>query len=496
MSKPLRPHQERALLDLRQAIIGGARRVMLQLPTGAGKTRVAAEIVKGARSRGNRVLFTVPATGLIDQTMTAFRAEGIEEIGIIQADHPLTDPSQPVQVASVQTLRSRGIPAADVVVIDEAHRWFDLFETWMADPAWGRVPFIGLSATPWAVGLGRHYEHLIVGATALEMINAGVLSPFRVFASAHPDLTGVRTKAGDFHEGDLSKAMDRPELVAAVVGAWQRLGKGLPTLCFAVDRAHAKSLQLAFEAAGVAAGYVDANTTRGERDRIRDAFHAGALQVVVNIGTLTTGVDWDVRCVLLARPTKSEMLFVQIVGRGLRTAPGKNDCLILDCSDTHRRLGFVTDIQHDALDAGDRRLKADARSRPLPRECPTCGRLRPHREPVCPNCGTPLTQAEAAELVRLEEHEARLARAERQRWYSMLLHVAEARDYKRAWANFVFKARFGDKPNGLRRRPCPPDKEVQAFVRENLTRYAEEQNRARRGPQDDVSANQHNSLAG
>lgn len=138
--------------------------------------------LKGALSKGNRVVFVVPAISLIDQTVRAFLGEGIEGIGVIQADHSMTDAAAAVQVASVQTLQRRALPAADVVVIDEAHRWFALFGSWMADPAWASIPFIGLSATPWAEGLGRHYESLIIAATLGEMIQAGVLSPFRVFA--------------------------------------------------------------------------------------------------------------------------------------------------------------------------------------------------------------------------------------------------------------------------------------------------------------------------
>src|SRR5439155_12036812 len=102
----------------------------------------------------------------------------------------------------------------------------------------------------------------------------------------------------------------------------------------------------------IPAEYIDCYTEAPERKAIAERFHAGEVKVVCNVGCLTTGVDWDVRCIILARPTRSEMLYVQLVGRGLRTADGKTEALILDHSDNHVRLGFVTDIHYDELDQG------------------------------------------------------------------------------------------------------------------------------------------------
>jgi hypothetical protein len=194
MNKALRPHQERALTLLRQSLGSRKRRPMLQAPTGFGKTLLAAAVVDGARRKGKRVIFVVPALSLIDQTVQAFGEEGIVEVGV--GFHELSDFNQPVQVASVQTLMRRKIPAADVVVIDEAHRWFDFYGKWMSDPEWAKVPFIGLSATPWTKGLGKHYDDLLIAATTRDLIDAGYLSQFRVFAPSHPDLGAVRTVRG------------------------------------------------------------------------------------------------------------------------------------------------------------------------------------------------------------------------------------------------------------------------------------------------------------
>ena len=152
--RPLRPHQERSLEALRHSLASGHRRPMLQAPTGFGKTLTAAHIIQRALNKANRCIFTVPALSLIDQTVDAFEAEGIDCVGVVQADHDRTDPTQPVQVCSVQTLMRRSKPDAALVLVDEAHLAFKGVHDWMADPDWAKVPFIGLSATPWTRGLG------------------------------------------------------------------------------------------------------------------------------------------------------------------------------------------------------------------------------------------------------------------------------------------------------------------------------------------------------
>src|SRR5690606_24671861 len=130
--RPLRPHQRKAMRLLRESLIAGNKRTVLQMPTGAGKTRTAAEIINGALAKGNRVCFTVPAISLIDQTVEAFQQEGIDWLGVIQANHPRTDYGAPVQIASVQTLAARSLDVdCDVVVVDECHLRFKVISDWI-----------------------------------------------------------------------------------------------------------------------------------------------------------------------------------------------------------------------------------------------------------------------------------------------------------------------------------------------------------------------------
>lgn len=457
MFTTLRPHQQDAIDNVRQAYREGHRRIVLQAPTGAGKTLMGTAMIYAALQKGGRVIFTVPAISLINQTVLALRKEGIEEVGVMQADHEMTNGDMPVQVCSVQTLSRRKIPEATMVIIDECHVWFQMYGQWMLDPQWKDVPFIGLSATPWTKGLGAWYSKLIIGTTTKELIAEGVLSDFKVFAPYSPDLSEVRTQAGDYVVTDLAKVMNTNTLVADAVETWKRRAEGRPTLVFAVDCAHAQALQRHFIAAGIPADYQDANTKMDVRTAIRSRFHDGSVKVVVNVGTLTTGVDWDVRCIQFCRPTRSEMLFVQIIGRGLRTAPGKDHCLILDHSDNHFRLGFVTDIVHDELHDG-KEPAAKEKAIDLPKVCRGCGALIPPRTPVCPHCGFKAEPRNGmlcfadGELVELErkQREQRehvkvidiIAGYGKQAVFSQFLHIARSRGYKDGWAKNKYREVF------------------------------------------------------
>ena len=475
--KPLRDYQQEALDAVRASVGQGIRRLCLQAPTGSGKTVLAAAIVAGAQSKGNRLTFVVPSISLIDQTVEMFAAQGIRDnIGVIQADHPLTDWAKPIQVASIQTIKSRGVyPESKAVIIDECHtlhqehvRWMGHLDKETGKPVgcpggWENVPFIGLSATPWTRGLGRFFQTLQVMSTTSELIKEGYLSPFQVFASDHPDLSKVKTRGadGDYVETDLSVVMNDKALTANIIKTWTEKWGRDKTLLFAVDCAHAKALQARFLEAGVSCAYQDAQTPRKERQAIKDAFHRGEYRVIANVGTLTTGVDFDVRCLILARPTRSEILLVQIIGRALRTAPGKDKAIILDHTSTTERLGLVTDIHHEYLNGGrfDDANKV-IRHPPLPKPCPKCTCLIPVGVKTCPSCGferkAPVSGIYEKEGVLVpftgtfrkkgDRRAPTYTMEEKARFYAQLKGYALEKGYRSGWAFYKYKEKFNAEP--------------------------------------------------
>lgn len=481
MEHKLRDYQEKAIQSLRNELAAGKKRIVLQIPTGGGKTAVAGSIIRNALGKNRRAIFTVPALSLITQTIDSFKRDGIREIGVMQGRHELTNRDQPVQICSVQTLSRRFIPEADLVMIDECHVVYDLYQRWFTDPAWAHIPIIGLSATPWTKGLGKLYQSLVIGTTTQELIDSGYLSQFRVFAPSHVDLSAVRTVAGDYDLDGLDKAMNTAKLTADIVETWIERGEGRPTLCFAVNRAHAQNLCDAFNRAGIPAAYVDGETPLDERDELAQDFRAGKYRIICNVGVMTTGVDLPfVSCLILARPTKSEMLYCQIVGRGLRPAAGKTDCIILDHSDTTQRLGFVTDIIHYELSMGKKRDGGEQKKRdePLPKECPKCTYLRPARMKVCPNCGfeaKPQANVFTADGVLSElrgkgknkSYDDGLTPYEqREKFYRELLGLALERGYQSGWAYHQFKEKYKEGPDkAFNRNPLAPSDKTISWVK-------------------------------
>lgn len=478
--KTLRKHQRRAIDLIRSSLGKGNRRVVCQGPTGFGKTLTAAKIIEGALDKGNRVIFTAPAISLIDQTVDAFENEGIRNIGVMQANHPRTDPWARVQIASVQTLAQREIPEASLVIVDECHIRSRVIERMMDERE--DVFFIGLSATPWAKGMGLRWQDLVIPVTIGELIEDGYLSKFRVFAPDVPDLSGVKTVAGDYHEGESAAVMEGKALMASVVETWLAKGDNRPTLLFGVNRAHAKALAEDFERAGVSTAYVDAFTDVVERKLIERRFRSGEVKIACSVRTLTTGIDWPVSCIIDAAPTKSIMLHVQKIGRGLRVNDGTEDLLVLDHAGNSLRNGLVTDIHRDRLDTtapGERQVAE--RKEKLPKECGNCAAL--HTGLTCPFCGherkpVPGVETVDGELIELTPGKPKATREDKQRFYGMALWIARQRGYARGWAANKYREKFDVWPRGLDEITTEPD---QAFLNWEKSRRIAWANRKQKG---------------
>lgn len=479
----LRPHQTKAIEMLRQSIGLGNKRVVLQAGTGFGKTITAAKIIESALAKGKRVLFTVPRLSLVDQTVTEFMREGITDIGVIQANHPRTNALARVQVASVQTLARRDVGTDfGLVLVDEAHETFEIITKMMADMP--DVHFVGLSATPWAKGMGLIWQDLVQPITLGELIDGGFLSKFTAYAPDIPDLSGVKTIAGDYAEGETAEVMAGKALMASVVQTWLEKGENRPTLLFGVNCAHARQMYDQFLAAGVSAGYCDAQVDSVERQILGRRFRSGEIRVACSVRTLTTGIDWPVSCIIDAAPTKSEMLHVQKIGRGLRINPGTEDLIILDHAGNSLRLGLVTDIHHTTLDGTPKGEKQERKPKAekLPKECANCGALSAMR--VCPFCGherKPVSGVDTidGELVAIGKKAKPPSMADKQAFWSMALWLDRDRRRDGKLAKGLYKGRFGVWPKGLDSKMICPDPAFMNYEKSSRIAYAKRREAAK-----------------
>lgn len=482
----LRPYQAAAVQNCRHSMAGGAQRIILCSPTGSGKTEIGMAFVKAARAKGNRVAFLCNRIHLVAQASRRFHKAGISH-GIIQGSNT-REVWAPVLVASIQTVARRGLPEVDLLIIDEAHAVAgskDFREVIRL----AKCPVIGLSATPYARGLGKQYaelggalfEQMVVAATIPELIADGFLVDVDVYAPAEPDMTGIKQTRNafgemDYSDADVARAVNKPELVGDIVKHWLRLAKGTPTVCFASNIAHSRHIVQQFIAAGVPAQHIDCYSSDDERAAILERIETGETLVLSNVGILAEGWDFPAcRTLILARPTRSLIRYIQMAGRVLRPFAGKERALILDHSGSVSRLGFPTDDFPLELDDGTpRKSGSGERSEKLPKACPSCSYMKPAGMHQCPVCGfAPAKQSDVevadGELVPLKRKAPKL---EKQAFYSQLIAIAEAKGYRDGWIAHKYREYFGVWPRGLQDEAAPPTKEVLDFLKHLQIRHA------------------------
>ena len=449
----LRSYQLQAIASVRIAVMQ-ASKALLVMPTGSGKTVVFSEICRLANDKGKKVLILVHRRELVTQASDKLKKAGVEH-GIIAAGF---DPSDhPVQVASVQTLIRRlnsGTFTPDLIIIDEAHH--------AVAGSWDKIighftdaKIIGVTATPSRLdgrGLGSHFSTLVSGPSVEQLTKLGFLSQHRVFAPpVIADLSNVKTRAGDYANDQLSQAMDRPTVTGDAVSHYRRLADGLPAIAFCCSIAHATSVCASFNAAGYRAKLVTGNMPMEERDEAISGLADGRTQVLCSVDVVSEGTDVPaVSAAILLRPTQSEALYLQQVGRILRPQPGKI-AIVLDHVGSTLKHGFVDDLRHWSLNSKPKRKKNEEPA-PSVRQCPMCfAAFKP--QPTCPCCGfefpvkpkRQLTQREGElkEMRRQDAIERREKRQEigRARTLPELLALAKKKGYKPGWAYKIFYGR-------------------------------------------------------
>jgi hypothetical protein len=230
-------YQTDAVTEIRSQILSGRKRILLVAPTGCGKGTIATWMIHRAVARGSRILFLVNRRELVKDTSRRLDRLGVDH-GIIMGNHPRRKPWLHVHIASIDTLQRRDpLPPADLIFVDECH--------FAISPIWRKVldryscPVIGMTATPVRAdgrGLGEFFDAMVSGPVDVsELMSRNFLVRARIFAPSAPDLTGVAVSHGEYNQKQLARVVDGSKIIGDVVQHWMKLGRGRPTVAFAVS---------------------------------------------------------------------------------------------------------------------------------------------------------------------------------------------------------------------------------------------------------------------
>lgn len=439
----LRDYEARAVRVL-PGLLNVHRRVVAVAPTGSGKTVIAAALIR--KMTEARVLWLAHRIELLNQACEQLEAAGVprKDIGLMSGSKT-TNANARLLVAGVGMFRHRMIPNVDMFVVDEAHHvaatsYREILEV-KKDPC-----LLGLTATPWRLDgepLGDVFKHMHVMAEPVDLIAEGFIRKAKVYscldkAGARALTKGLTTSGGDWSRNKLEKVMRKAKLMGDVVSEWKRLAEGLATLVFATTVAHGEDIRKRFLAARISCEIVSWETHAKQRTATLNRLRVGETLVVVNVAVFTEGLDCPpVKCVIVARPTKSLTLWRQMLGRASRPH-GDAKPVALDHAGNVWRLGLAEAEVPWSLD-GRVRLVGNA---PV-KKCIACEEMIPISAKNCPECGaeqpTDDGQLEErnAELRRVKEREAAIAEARKR-----VEKIAKEKGAPKAWSEKVLQEMF------------------------------------------------------
>lgn len=482
MKVVLRDYQDKAVHDIRLAF-RQHKRVILVLATGAGKTVVFSHIAMNAAAKGRKVLILAHRDQLIKQASRKLNDNSLRH-GIIMAGYT-PDYAASVQLASVQTLVRRLDKVRfkpDLIVIDECHlsaaaSYLKVLE------AFPDALVLGVTGSPCRLDnkpLGREfggvYDFMVTGISIRQLIERGFLVRPSVYAPAEQiDLSGIKKSMGDYKTDELAAVVDKPKLIGDAVDQYQKICPGVPAVAWCVTVQHAQHVADEFNARGINAVMLCGDHDTAYRDDTLKKLATGEVQVVTFVGILVEGVDVpEIGAVLMLRPTMSLASYLQVIGRGLRPAPGKDCCYVLDHAGLSFKHGLADEEREWSLDWGEKKKAGKKKVSDAPvdviqcKGCyavfsPDAGKLAAERkravEPsftaacCCPNCGkiveTKIRKLEQqdGELQEITPEMAERMRKNKQREVHSartledLLRVAAQRGYSAGWAQQVFNSR-------------------------------------------------------
>ena len=357
----LRPYQNRDFNDIEEAFkeVNG---VLYQLPTGGGKSVIVSSIVHKHKEEPTIIL--AHKRRLITQMKEHLARVGITA-GVMMGDIA-ENLDADILIASINTAsRDKRMEVLlnrtnkfKRIIIDEAHRtrtpsYEKLLDPFLeADPT---IKLLGVTATPYRVdkkGLDKYYQTLICSDDVATLQQQGYLAKYKVFYTPVGEIDKEVTKTeSDYVVTALSTYMRNEKFLQYLVDSYKREAEGLQTIIFCVDKAHAKSVMEKYISSGYnKIAYIDSDTKEEERERIFKEYEEKTIQFIVCIETLTEGVDLpETGCIQLARPTKSLVLYLQMVGRGLRPKQDGSDLIILDCGGCTVEHGTPASPKHWSL---------------------------------------------------------------------------------------------------------------------------------------------------
>lgn len=457
----LRPYQTE-LIDKSREALRHSQSVLMQAPTGAGKTALTVTMMKNAAAAGRRSFFLVHQNELLQQTGKALWKQHLEH-GMVASGKRAS--KLPAQVASVQTLVRRldQYEEPDLIIIDEAHRaaastYLKILE------AYPRAKVVGLTATPQRTdgkGLSDIFQSLVIGPSVRQLIDAGYLADYEIFAPPSMfDAASVKTRAGDYAKEQVEAAMDKPTITGDAVNHYKKLAKGKRCVVMCAGIKHADHVAEQYRQSGVPAESLDGTMTDKERESVLDRFARGETLVLTNTNLLIEGVDIPaIEVVQWLRPTKSLIIWMQGVGRGLRPAPGKERLLILDHVGNVHRHGLPDDPREWSLE-GRKKGKRKTNDEPdvAIQQCQSCFAVFRPGPSNCPQCGEAIKQKPPrqlevveGELQKIDLERARKERRKEQgaaRTLRELVALGIRREMRKpsAWAAITAASRENRKP--------------------------------------------------
>jgi len=412
----LRPYQQLAIDNIRQSFAKGSESVCFQLPTGGGKTILAAFMIQGSVSKGNKVLFLVHLKELIDQTSEKLSMMGIDH-GIISSGYPSREAD--VQIASVQTL-TRRMKQIDFtpsfIIIDECHHAIaNSYRSILYN--WSQAKVIGLTATPQRLsgeGLDQVFNSLVLGPKPDVLMNEGFLSPYKLYGPpSNLDLSSIRTRAGDYNIEELDEAIDKSTILGDAVTHYRTHLDGRKVIAFCSNIKHSQTLVKQFQAAGVQAEHVDGKCSKEDRNAIIDRFRSGETKVLTNCALISEGFDVpDCDGIILLRPTQSLTIYLQQIGRALRPQQEKT-AIILDHVGNYLRHGLPDQDREWTIKSTKKKRKKKTEEEDIQiQTCKTCFIVFDSKSKKCPNCGAEPEVKDKAAMAFIEGNLQEIKEAE------------------------------------------------------------------------------------